>query len=149
MTYNLSQKSLNTLHGVNQKLVDIVKDAIKISTVDFSVGEGLRTIERQHLLMSQGKSKTEKSKHITGQAVDLWAFVNGSVSWDLKHYYDIAQAMRDSAIKHNVILTWGAVWDRELNQIINPELAINAYAERRKAIGKKAFIDAVHFEIKD
>lgn len=147
MTYKLSQKSLDTLHGVNQKLVDIVKDAIKISTVDFSVGEGLRTLERQHLLIAQGKSKTEKSKHITGQAVDLWAFVNGSVSWDLKHYYDIAQAMRDSAIKHNVILTWGAVWDRELNHIINPELAINAYAERRKAIGKKAFIDAVHFEI--
>lgn len=149
MTYKLSQKSLNTLHGVNQKLVDIVKDAIKISTVDFSVGEGLRTLERQHLLISQGKSKTEKSKHITGQAVDLWAFVNGSVSWDLKHYYDIAKAMRETAIEHNVLLTWGAVWDTELNYIINPELAVDAYVKRRKAIGKKAFIDAVHFENKD
>ena len=149
MTFNLSQKSINTLQGVDDRLVKIVHDAIKITTVDFSVGEGLRTLERQHLLMSQGKSKTEKSKHLTGHAVDLWAFVNGKVSWQEKHYYNIAQAMRDSAIKHNVILRWGAVWDRVLNDIRNTELEPMEYTKRRKAQGKKVFLDYVHFEIKD
>lgn len=148
MTFKLSQKSINTLHGVDDRLVKVVHDAIKISTVDFSVGEGLRTLERQHLLMSQGKTKTEKSKHLTGHAVDLWAFVNGAVSWQEKHYYDIAQAMRDSAIKHNVILRWGAVWDRVLNDIRNTELEPMEYTKRRKVQGKKAFLDFVHFEIK-
>jgi peptidoglycan L-alanyl-D-glutamate endopeptidase CwlK len=148
MTFNLSQKSINTLQGVDNSLVKIVHDAIKITTVDFSVGEGLRTLERQHLLMSQGKTKTEKSKHLTGHAVDLWAYVNGAVSWQEKHYYDIAQAMRDSAIKHNIILRWGAVWDRELNDIRNTESEPMEYAKRRKAQGEKAFLDFVHFEIK-
>jgi peptidoglycan L-alanyl-D-glutamate endopeptidase CwlK len=148
MTFFLSQKSLNELNGVNEKLVSIVKDAIKASTVDFIVGEGLRTIERQRYLISQGKSKTERSKHITGHAVDLWAYVNNNVSWDLKHYFDIAQAMRDSAIRHNTVIVWGAVWDKPLNEIKNTESEPNHYTQRRKILGKKAFIDAVHFELK-
>lgn len=149
MRFTLSQKSIDTLNGVNGKLIAIVHDAIKISTVDFSVGEGLRTLERQSILVKSGKSKTMNSKHITGHAVDLWAFVNGKVSWDLKHYYDIADAMRDSAIKNGVILTWGAVWDKPLNNIKNTEIEPTRYKERRDLIGKKTFIDAVHFEIKD
>lgn len=147
--FKLSQKSINTLKGVDERLVKIVHEAIKVSSVDFSVGEGLRTLERQHLLISQGKSKTEKSKHITGHAVDLWAFVNGKVSWEEKHYYDIAHAMRDSAIKNNVVLRWGAVWDKSLNEIRNTELEPRLYVKRREDIGKKAFLDFVHFEIKD
>ena len=149
MTFKLSQKSLNNLKGVNEKLITVVHDAIKITTVDFMVGEGLRTLERQKLLVAQKKSKTLKSKHITGHAVDLWAYVKGNISWDLKYYYDIAHAMRDSAIKNDVILTWGAVWDKSLNLILNTELEPTLYRERREDIGKRAFIDAVHFEIKD
>jgi hypothetical protein len=149
MTFKLSQKSLDTLKGVNEKLIATVHDAIKISTVDFSVGEGMRTLERQSLLVKSGKSKTMNSKHITGQAVDLWAYVKNSVSWELKHYYDIAHAMRDSAIKNNVILTWGAVWDKRLNDIKNTEIEPTHYKERRDALGKKTFIDAVHFELLD
>lgn len=149
MTFTLSKKSLDTLKGVNEKLVMVVHDAIKISTVDFMVGEGLRTLQRQRELIAKGKSKTENSKHITGHAVDLWAYVNNAVSWDLKYYYDIAQAMRDSAIKSGIILRWGAVWDRVLNDIRNTELEPSLYTKRRKLQGKKSFIDAVHFEIKD
>jgi peptidoglycan L-alanyl-D-glutamate endopeptidase CwlK len=147
MTFKLSQKSLDKLKGVNEKLIAVVHDAIKITTVDFMVGEGLRTLERQKLLVAQNKSKTLKSKHITGQAVDLWAYAKGSVSWDLKYYYDIAHAMRDSAIKNNVTLIWGAVWDKPLNHILNTELEPTLYSKRREDIGKSAFIDAVHFEL--
>lgn len=147
MTFILSKKSLNKLKGVEQKLINVVKDAIEITVVDFSVGEGLRSTSRQHFLMSQGKTKTEKSKHLIGKAVDLFAYVNNKISWDLKYYYDIAQAMRDSAIKNNVIIRWGAVWDKSLNDIRNTELEPILYTERRKALGKSSFIDAVHFEL--
>jgi len=148
MTFKLSQKSLDKLNGVDERLIKVVHDAIKISTVDFSVGEGLRTLERQHFLISKGKAKTENSRHLTGHAVDLWAYVNNSVSWQESYYADIADAMRDSAIKHGVILRWGAVWDRVLNDIKNTELEPTEYVKRRKAQGKKAFLDYVHFEIK-
>lgn len=153
MTFKLSQKSINTLKGVNELLVKIVHDAIKISTVDFSVFCGLRTVSEQIEIVKRGKSRTMQSKHITGHAVDLLAYVNGKDNWgnktDIKHYYDIADAMRDSAIKNGVLLTWGAVWDKSLNDIMNTEIEPTRYTERRKAQGKKAFIDAYHFEIKD
>jgi peptidoglycan L-alanyl-D-glutamate endopeptidase CwlK len=147
--FTLSQKSLSKLKGVDERLIKIVQDAIKISDVDFAVGEGLRTLSRQHLLMSQGKTKTEKSKHLTGDAVDLWAYVKGKVTWEDNYYHDIARAMRDSAIKHNVILWWGAVWDTPLNDIKNTEIEPSLYVQRRKELGKKSFLDFVHFEIKE
>jgi hypothetical protein len=147
MTFKLSQKSLSRLQGVDERLVKIVHEAIKITTVDFAVGEGLRTLERQKQLVAQGKSKTLNSKHITGNAVDLWAYVNNTISWKETYYYDIGQAMRDSAIKQGVKLRWGAVWDKPLNDIRNTELEPSLYVQRRKDAGKKAFLDFVHFEI--
>jgi peptidoglycan L-alanyl-D-glutamate endopeptidase CwlK len=148
MTFNLSQKSLEKLQGVDDRLVAIVHDAIKISRVDFTVGEGLRTVERQRELIAKKLSKIKNSKHLFGEAVDLFAYVDGGVKWDLPYYFDIAEAMKEASIKYNTILRWGAVWDRDLNKIKDTSKEPYSYTERRKAIGKKAFIDAVHFEIK-
>lgn len=145
--FSLSQKSLDTLRDVNPRLTQVVHDAIKTTTVDFTVGEGLRTLERQRELVARGKSKTLKSKHITGHAVDLWALLNGKVSWESSLYNDIAEAMRDSAIKNGVVVRWGAVWDRVLNDIKDTKKEPRLYTERRKAQGKKAFTDSVHFEL--
>jgi peptidoglycan L-alanyl-D-glutamate endopeptidase CwlK len=148
MTFTLSQSSLDKLIGVDARLVKIVHDAIKISTVDFSVGEGLRTLERQKFLIKTGKSHIvdpNKGKHVMGLAVDLYAYVNGSISWHESHYDDIANAMRESA--NGVKLRWGAVWDKALNEISNCSGEPALYAKRRKTKGKKAFLDFVHFEI--
>jgi peptidoglycan L-alanyl-D-glutamate endopeptidase CwlK len=46
------------------------------------VFETTRTAARQKMLVEQGKSKTLKSKHITGDAVDIVFLVNGQPSWD-------------------------------------------------------------------
>jgi peptidoglycan L-alanyl-D-glutamate endopeptidase CwlK len=148
MIFNLSQKSLEKLQGVDERLVAIVHDAIKISRVDFAVGEGLRTVERQRELIAKKLSKIKNSKHLFGEAVDLFAYVDGGIKWDLPYYFDIAEAMKEASIKHDTVLRWGAVWDRDLNKIKDTSKEPSAYTERRKAIGKKAFIDAVHFEIK-
>ena len=150
MTFQLSQKSLDKLIGVDARLVKIVHDAIKISTVDFGVGEGLRSLERQKFLIKQGKSHIKNpnnGKHVKGLAVDLYAYVNGVISWNEAYYDDIADAMRDSAINNGVKIRWGAVWDKPLNGILNCESEPEKYAQRRKAIGKKALLDFVHFEI--
>lgn len=150
MTFTLSQKSLDKLIGVDARLVKIVHDAIKISTVDFIVGEGLRTLERQKFLIKQGKSHIKNpnnGKHVKGLAVDLYAYVNGAISWNEAYYDDIADAVRDSA--KDVKIRWGAVWDKPLNDILNCESEPKKYVQRRNAIGKKAFLDFVHFEIMD
>ena len=64
--FSLSKKSESRLFGVHPDLVAVVRRAIEITEVDFSVGEGLRTIERQKELVAKGASQTMKSRHLTG-----------------------------------------------------------------------------------
>lgn len=108
--YKLSQKSLDRLSGVHQDLVDVVKRAIEITEVDFTVLEGVRSIARQEQLVKAGASQTMKSRHITGHAVDLGAYVGGSVRWDWPLYNKIAIAMKAAAIELQIAIEWGGDW---------------------------------------
>ena len=105
--YRLSAKSYSKLEGVHRDLVAVVKRAIEITSQDFSVGEGLRSIERQRELVETGKSTTMNSRHLTGHAVDLFPY---PVSWDWEHFYPIADAMKKAAEELNVDLEWGGDW---------------------------------------
>lgn len=108
--YKLSKKSLSKLDGVDGDLVRVVKRAIQITEVDFSVLEGLRTKDRQKELFESGASRTMQSRHIIGEAVDLGAYISGGISWDWKYYEQIAKAMKDAADELGVIITWGGDW---------------------------------------
>lgn len=108
--YSLCEKSINKLEGVDSSLVQVVKRAIEITTIDFGVTEGLRTVERQRELFAAGKSQTMKSKHIVGRAVDLVAMPNGRVSWEWKYYIHIATAMKQAAKELGIDIEWGGDW---------------------------------------
>lgn len=110
MGYNLGKRSLERLQGVHPDLVKVVKRAIQIAEVDFTVLEGLRSAARQQQLVKAGASKTLNSRHLTGHAVDLGAFVEGEVRWDWPLYHKIAKAMKTAAAELNVPLTWGGDW---------------------------------------
>ena len=110
MTFKLSQRSLDRMKGVDERLVNVVKRAIEISEVDFMVTEGLRTEARQKQLVAAGASKTMKSKHLVGKAVDLAAVVDGQVRWDWPLYSKIATAMKRAAEILNVKIVWGGDW---------------------------------------
>ena len=110
MTYKLSQKSIDRLSGVHPDLVAVVKRALEISEVDFEVLEGVRSKARQEQLFKQKATKTMNSRHLTGHAVDLGAYVGGSVRWDWPLYYQIADAMKAAAEELDVPLTWGGDW---------------------------------------
>lgn len=105
--YQLGQKSKRTLEGVHPDLVAVVERAISISSQDFSVGEGLRSVERQKELYNTGKSKTMNSRHLTGHAVDLFPY---PLSWDWEYFYPIADAMKQAADDLGVALEWGGDW---------------------------------------
>lgn len=143
----LSSKSKNTLVGVKTPLVSVVNRAIEITAVDFRVLEGVRTLARQKQLVASGASKTLDSKHLTGDAVDLGALVGGQISWDWPLYYKIAEAMRDAANELGVTLVWGGVWDKTLNSLGDIDDEVLAYQNRRKALGKKAFLDGPHYQL--
>lgn len=110
MTYKLSQKSLDRLKGVHPDLVKVVKKAIEYTPVDFRVIEGLRTRERQMYLVKKGASKTMRSRHITGHAIDFVALPNGEVSWDFQYYRQISEAFKKAAAELGVPITWGGDW---------------------------------------
>ena len=62
---SLGPRSIMRLKGVHPDLVKVVQHAIEITTVDFTVLEGLRSIERQRELVKAGASQTLKSRHLT------------------------------------------------------------------------------------
>ena len=149
MTYKLSTKSQERLIGVEPELKEIVYEAIKGTKKDFGVIEGLRTEEKQKQLVESGASQTMKSKHLEGRAVDLMAYIGGRGSWELSVYDEIADAMKESAIKVDVAVRWGAAWTvtdiREWEGTM--EEAMNSYIDTRRGQGRRPFIDAPHFEL--
>jgi peptidoglycan LD-endopeptidase CwlK len=147
--FKLSQRSLDTLEGVNPYLVGVVKRAIEITKVDFGVIEGLRTPERQRDLVQAGASQTMFSKHIQGKAVDLMAYIGPRASWELNLYDDIADAMKRAAQELQVPIRWGGAWNvsdiRDWEGTMQE--AMNHYIDVRRGQGRKPFIDAGHFEL--
>jgi peptidoglycan LD-endopeptidase CwlK len=149
MTFKLSQRSLDKLQGVDEQLVATVKLAISLTKTDFGVICGLRTIEEQRALVAKGASKTMRSKHLEGKAVDLMAYVGSRGSWELNLYDDLADAMKAAAKETGAVVRWGAAWHipdiRQWNGSM--EDAMNAYVDLRRSEGKRPFIDGPHFEL--
>lgn len=110
MAYKLGLRSKARLRGVHPHLVKVVERAILMTTVDFTVLEGLRTVERQRKLVDSGASTTMNSRHLTGHAVDLGAWVGGTVRWDWPLYHKIADAMLRASKELNIPLEWGGYW---------------------------------------
>ena len=110
MSFRLSQKSIDRLSGVHPDLEAVVKRALEITEVDFAVLEGVRSRARQEQLFKQKATKTMNSRHLTGHAVDLGAYVGGSIRWDWPLYYQIADAMKAAAAELEIPLTWGGDW---------------------------------------
>jgi peptidoglycan L-alanyl-D-glutamate endopeptidase CwlK len=98
------------LEGVHPDLVKVVERAIVLTTVDFTVLEGLRTLERQAQLVKSGASQTMNSRHLTGHAVDLGAWVTNQVRWDWPLYHKIAKAMKAAAQELEIAIEWGGDW---------------------------------------
>lgn len=136
MSFVLGPKSLEKLHGVHPDLVKVVHRAIQLTPVDFSVIEGLRTVERQRELVAHGASKTMKSRHITGHAVDLAAFVAGEIRWDWALYLQIASAMQKASAELGIPVRWGGTWKK-----LSDTPAISA------KVLSRSFPDGPHFEL--
>lgn len=147
--FRLSKRSQDNLVGVRPELVAVVQRAITLTKVDFAVTEGVRTQMRQRELVVKGASQTMDSKHLTGEAVDLVAFLGSRISWELSLYDEIADAMRAAALSELVGIRWGAAWNiSDIRQWTGTmESAVDYYVDARRKVGKRPFIDAPHFEL--
>lgn len=121
MTYNFGAKSLERLATVHPDLQKLFKEAITNSPYDFSITEGVRSLERQKELVAAKKSTTMNSRHLTGKAVDIAVFVDGKITWDIRAYKVVAEHVKALSKLMNIPIIWGGDW--------------------------KLFIDGPHFEL--
>lgn len=129
------------LKGVDADLVENVKRTAKSLPFDLLVVEGLRTIERQRQLVKEKKSRTLRSKHLIGKAVDLCAVKDGKVLWEDREAYKLIRAtMLFHAKDLKLKLRQGSDWD--MNNVPD-EFEVVAY---RKKFGKKPLVDYPHWE---
>lgn len=110
--FKFGKRSIDNLYEVHPDLVAVVHRALKLSTIDFTVIEGLRTLERQKQLVAQGVSKTMNSYHLKGKAVDLYPYYDGKVQVNapVSKFDAIAKAMNEAANELGVTITCGKDW---------------------------------------
>ena len=109
----LNATSIARMRGVDPNLIALAKKAREISPIPFEITEGLRTMERQRYLVKTGKSRTLKSYHLRGKAIDFVAMPSGKVSWDLKDYKTIVEKAFKPAAKALGLsdkITYGVYW---------------------------------------
>jgi len=121
------KRSKERLRGVDTRLVNVLNELIKI--MDVTIIEGLRSKQRQEILLKEGKTKTKFSKHIEGKAVDLAPY---PIDWeDRDRFHYMGGMIRGIAKQLNVNVRWGGDWDSDGETKDN------------------RFDDLVHVEIKD
>ena len=128
--FKLKKESLKNLEGIHPNLVMIMAESIKTSLYEFSIVDGIRTVERQQNLYLKGREKPGvivtnadgikyKSNHQIkndgyGYAVDLYPYINGKIrtSYDKykKEFEAIAEHILKKAKKFNIDIVWGGHW---------------------------------------
>lgn len=102
------------LEGVHPDLVKLFRRGAEIAKadndLDIGVIEGVRTMARQRRLLAAGATTTLKSRHLTGDAIDVVPIVDGVVRWDWPLYDLIAEAMDKAAAELSIAVEWGGRW---------------------------------------
>lgn len=159
MTYKYGAASLKELTGVNSKLVSVAELAIGKSHgfgwTDWTVHDGIRTLAEQKRFFEQGFSRTMKSKHLEGLAVDLVPWIEGKPRWYWPQIYQIASCMFLAAKELGVPIKWGCVWDSTLNDLCtgvdDPRLLPDALKAEGLAYNARHpgsdFPDGPHYEL--
>ncbi len=113
MSFPLNKRSLDNLLGVHADLQKVVKLAATLldETLTFIVTEGVRSQVRQAQLFAAGATRTMRSRHLDGHAVDLAAVLrSGEIRWDWPLYTRLGSAMKDAGRDLNVPIEWGGDW---------------------------------------
>jgi len=120
-TYELSERSLERLQGIEPTLLDIVLESITHSPHDFGIPRygGMRSAEDQKKLYEKGRSQRDGynklSYHQTGRAFDIYVLDDeGKPTWNSKYHYKYEEVARHiqkiAKEKFFTTVTWGGDW---------------------------------------
>jgi hypothetical protein len=116
--FSFGTTSNSRLNTVNPLLQRVFRRAIQLSPIDFGIPTdgGLRTAQRQHELFVLKKSMCDgyikKSYHQSGNALDVYAYVDGKASWEKEHLAIIAAAVLQAAVELGIKVEWGGLWTK-------------------------------------
>lgn len=106
----LAPRSIKCLEGVHPDIAAVVRRADELGA-RFHITCGLRTVEEQTRLVKAGKSRTMKSRHLTGHAVDfVVAEPGGGVSYDHADMAECAAIFKRAAKELGIAIEWGGDW---------------------------------------
>lgn len=105
-----NSRTEKNLAGVHPDLIKVAHRAAELTEVPFLVTEGLRSMKRQRELVAAGASKTLKSRHLTGHAIDIVPIVSGEISWKTPAFTLPLDAFRRAAKELGVDVEFGADW---------------------------------------
>lgn len=112
----LNERSINNLKGVHPALINVVNNVVdlmneRLPNLTFTITQGLRTLEEQKKLLAEKKTKTLKSRHLTGHAVDIAVFIDGkTLTWEKKYYKQVTDLFKEVSKDLNVEITCGIDW---------------------------------------
>ncbi|AKN44470.1 endolysin [Salmonella phage Kenya-K18] len=116
MSFKFSKRSLDRLKGVHPDLVRVTHRALELSPYDFTITEGLRSLEQSAQNIKNGTSflkDPSKSKHVQGRAIDFAPLKNGKIDWnDLESFKLVADAFFKAAEELGVKIRWGGDWNQ-------------------------------------
>lgn len=116
MSFKFSKRSLDRLKGVHPDLVKVTHRALELSPYDFTITEGLRSLEQSAKNIANGTSflkDPSKSKHVQGRAVDFAPLKDGKIDWnDIDAFQAVADAFFKAADELGVKIKWGGDWNQ-------------------------------------
>lgn len=112
MSFKWGTTSLFNLKGIHPNLRRLADRALALSPNDFRIVDGLRTLEEQKANVKKGVSKTMRSRHLTGHAIDFAAlYPSGDIDWHtIAKYRAIGAAFKRAAKELGITIEWGGDW---------------------------------------
>lgn len=130
--YKFSRQSLQKLDTCTASLQKLFNEVIK--DFDCTIVEGYRSKKKQNEYFDTGKSRlcypNGKHNRHPSQAVDVAPYLNGSVSWDMRHCLYFAGVVMGIAKMMDIKVRWGGDWNRN-----------------NEPITDQSFQDLVHYEL--
>jgi hypothetical protein len=112
---DFNPRSVELLGAADPRLRDVLTETEKRARergIEIQVSETKRDAERQAEMVAQGKSQTMNSKHLTGNAADIFIQnPDGSANWDFEAYRPVAELAKEVAAEKGYDdLVWGGDW---------------------------------------
>ena len=123
INHKFGATSKSNLSECHPSLISLAYLFLRRSPYDLGIHCGARTLQKQRLLIEQGKSWTLDSKHLPSQpadyttsrqvshAFDYHIYVNGVIDWDIETYKELTRDyLLPSAEYLGISVAAGALW---------------------------------------